>query len=394
MRFSIGIDVAKEVHWVCVMNDLGEIVLDRAVRNEPQEVARLVAELQELGGERCVGIDILGGIASLLSTTLLTAGETVVHVTGISVNRARQGTRGGETKSDPRDARAIADLVRVRRDLRAVHLDSENLASMRVLVGQRRALVADQTARLARIHDLLAAFHPALEQVLDLTLRGPLVLLSQLCTASELRTAGTARVLRLLRAEKVRNAERLAVTAVEVSQQHSLCIPGEATAADVVREFAADALVARERLARIEAQLAALLERHADAAIVMSMPGMGVVLASEFFVEVGDLKRFASSDALAAAAGIAPVLRQSGKSSFRRRPSGGNKGLKRVFYQSAFVALRDPRSRAYYARKRKEGKRHHQALLALARRRVDVLWAMLRDRSPYRSMPPTVSMAA
>jgi len=394
MRFSIGIDVAKEVHWVSVMNDLGEIVLDRALRNEPREVAKLVAELKELGGERCVGIDILGGIASLLSTTLLTAGETVVHVSGIAVNRARQGTRGGETKSDPRDARAIADLVRVRRDLRAVQLESENLARMRILVGQRRALVADQTARLSRIHDLLAAFHPELEHALDLTLRGPLVLLSRLCTAAELRTAGTTRVTRLLRAEKVRTAEKLATIAVEVSQHHTLSIPGEVIAADVVRELAADALVAKERLARIESQLSALLEVHADAAIVMSMPGMGVVLASEFFVEVGAIERFASSDALAAAAGIAPVLRQSGKSCFRRRPSGGNKGLKRVFYQSAFVALRDPRSRAYYARKRKEGKRHHQAILALARRRVDVLWAMLRDRSPYRSEPPTVSMAA
>jgi transposase len=394
MRFSIGIDVAKEVHWVSVMNDLGEIVLDRAVRNEPREVAKLVAELKELDGERCIGIDILGGIASLLSTTLLTAGETVVHVTGIAVNRARQGTRGGETKSDPRDARAIADLVRVRRDLRAVQLDSENLARMRILVGQRRALVADQTARLARIHDLLAAFHPGLEQALDLTLTGPLVLLSKLCTAAELRAAGTARVTRLLRAEKVRNAAKLAATAIEVSQHHTLSIPGEVIAADAVRELAADALIARERRARIDAQLSALLEVHADAAIVMSMPGMGVVLASEFFVEVGARERFASSDALAAAAGIAPVLRQSGKSCFRRRPSGGNKGLKRVFYQSAFGALRDPRSRAYYARKRKEGKRHHQAILALARRRVDVLWAMLRERSPYRSEPPTVSMAA
>lgn len=383
MRFSIGIDIAKQVHWASVMNELGEVVMDRALRNEPQEVAAFVGQLRALGGERCTGVDIMGGIAALLTTALLQAGERVVHVTGIAVNRARQGTRGGETKSDPRDARAIADLVRVRRDLREVKLDSEELASLRVLVSQRSALVADQTARLARIHDLLAAIHPELEHALDLTNRGPLVLLSRHCTASELRKVGTARLVRLLSVEKIRNARDLATLAVDISKRHTVRVPGQDTAAQIVRELAAEAIASKERIGRVEGQIEALLAVHADAAIVMSLPGMGVVLTSEFLVEVGDLTRFSSSDALAAAAGIAPVLRQSGKSASRRRASGGNKGLKRVFYQSAFASLRDSRSRAYYARKRKEGKRHHQAVLALARRRVDVLWAMLRDRTAY-----------
>ena len=57
-----------------------------------------------------------------------------------------------------------------------------------------------------------------------------------------------------------------------------------------------------------------------------------------------------------------------------------------MFYQSAFVAITcDPTSKAYYRRKRTEGKTHHQAVLALARRRVNVLHAVLRNRDPYRS---------
>jgi transposase len=63
---------------------------------------------------------------------------------------------------------------------------------------------------------------------------------------------------------------------------------------------------------------------------------------------------------------------------------GGNKVLKRVFYQSAFSSLRSSsESRAFYDRKRREGKRHTQALIALARRRVNVLWAMLRDGTTF-----------
>jgi transposase len=100
-------------------------------------------------------------------------------------------------------------------------------------------------------------------------------------------------------------------------------------------------------------------------------------------VEAGSLERFQSADKLAAAAGLAPVLKQSGKSCSLKRARGGNKKLKRIFYQSAFSSLSCPESRLFYDRKKKEGKRHHQALIALAKRRVNVLWVMLRDRRPF-----------
>lgn len=87
-------------------------------------------------------------------------------------------------------------------------------------------------------------------------------------------------------------------------------------------------------------------------------------------------------------AGLAPVTRRSG-SSIRGEhpPRGGNKNLKRAFFLAAFAALADPVSRAYYDRKRAEGKRHNAALICLARRRCDVLFAMLRDKIPYQPRP-------
>jgi transposase len=118
---------------------------------------------------------------------------------------------------------------------------------------------------------------------------------------------------------------------------------------------------------------------------------MGVVLTAEFIAEAGRVDRFRSADALASAAGLAPVLKQSGKSRWLKRANHGNKGLKRVFYQSAFASLRHADSRAFYARKRQEGKRHHQAVIALARRRVDVLWAMLNSRQPFRAKTAAIA---
>jgi transposase len=114
---------------------------------------------------------------------------------------------------------------------------------------------------------------------------------------------------------------------------------------------------------------------------------MGPVLGAEFLVAVGDLSAFDSADQLAAYAGLVPVAYDSGKRTGNdRRMRGGNKVLKRVFYYSAFSSLRSSsESRAFYDRKRREGKRHTQALIALARRRVNVLWAMLRDGTTFKA---------
>jgi transposase len=169
--------------------------------------------------------------------------------------------------------------------------------------------------------------------------------------------------------------------------QH-IAVPGERRTAELIRdrEVAAELLAGRARVEALEEERDELLQRHPDAALIRSLPGtgMGAILAAEFIAEAGAISRFRSGDALAAAAGLAPVLSQSGKLRTLRRPSGGNKSLKRVFYQSAFCAIqRDPASRAFYDRKRAEHKRHHQALIALARRRANVLHAMLRTRQPY-----------
>ena len=173
---AVGIDVAKEFHWAqAIETGTDEVLLNRRVENDPAAVAELIGELEELEathGRPRVGIDVLGGIAALLSAMLLEAGIDLVHVSGLAVNRACQGTAGGENKSDPRDARAIAELVARRRDLRVVDVEAELDAEIRLLVGRRRELVVDQTRRVNRLRDLLASIHPGLEAVVDPTRRG------------------------------------------------------------------------------------------------------------------------------------------------------------------------------------------------------------------------------
>lgn len=385
MRICVGIDAAKTTHWAAGVDEAGRVVLDCAVQNDPQAIKALVAQLRRLDGEVVIGIDVVGSFARFLEATLLAEGFALVHAPGIAVNRAGQGFAGGERKSDPKDARTIADLVRTR-PLRPILPDDETRVALGLKVGRRGDLIQEQTRRLARLRNLLCGIHPGLERTLDVTCKGPLALLTRYVTPTEIRRAGKARILAHLRkTPHLHGIDGLAERALAAAHAQQIAVPGEVATAELIRELAAEALGARAKIVRIDHDLEALLDRHPDGALIRSLPGMGAVLAAEFIACTGDVRRFASADQLASAAGLAPVLRQSGRRTGWRRAFGGDKALKRVFFQSAFCAVstKDPLSKAFYDRKRREGKHHTQALIALARRRVTVIWTMLQRRETF-----------
>ncbi|MDQ8703385.1 IS110 family transposase [Streptomyces sp. LHD-70] len=394
MSATAGFDIAKEFHWLTVIDDRARLLLNHRVGNDSDSITQAVGELHVIEAEHgpvTVGLDVVGGIAGLLTAMLLAEGFACVHVPGLAVNRARRGSRGGENKSDPRDAKVIAEQVLLRDDLRLIELPDETSVELRLLVAQRTHTVRDITAQINRLRDLLTAIHPGLDRVVQPRSKASLLLLSRYVTPAEIRQAGAARIARYLTGRGVRQptAQALAEAAVASACSQRTAVVGERRTARMVREFADELLRLRAKLKALEDEIEQLVTAHPDGALIRSLPGMGVALTAEFLAAVGSFRRFAGGDALAAASGLAPVMSQSGKVRYSRGATGGDKALKRVFYQSAFCAIKnDTASRTYYDRKRAEGKRHHQALIALARRRVNVLYAILRDRRPYQPRPP------
>jgi transposase len=380
VKLYVGVDAAKDTHWDCAIDGDARPVFSHAVANDPDGIEPLVGELSMLEADATtVALDLLGGSATLLCAMLAEAGLRVVHTPGLAVNRARQGMRGGENKSDPRDAATIADLARTRTDLRPVEVETEIDVDIRLLVGRRREIVVDQTRRLSRLRDLLSSLFPALERRIDVKTKTGLVFLSLFAAPHELRSAKSDRIVRQIAkaAPHMRGVEAMARDAIALAKGQTIDVPGAATRARLVKDLAAEALAARAQRDRIDADLQELLDRHPDAALIPSLPGMGAVLTADFIVSVGAGRRFRCAGALAASAV------QSGKSRTIRRATSGDKNLKRVFFQPAFNALGDPESRAFYNRKRSEGKRHNQAVVALARRRMNVVWAILQTSNPF-----------
>ncbi|MEU9454508.1 IS110 family transposase [Streptomyces sp. NPDC048277] len=385
-RIWAGIDSGKTHHHCVVIDQDGTKLLSRRVPNGEPELLQLLQDILALADHVTWAVDMAGGEPALLLALLTGHDQELLYIPGRVVNRASDGYRG-EGKTDARDALVIADQARIRRDLKPMRPADEATIELKILTNRRTDLVRDRTRSINRLRSTLTDMFPALERALALTSTGPLVLLDGYQNPAAIRRMGIARLTRWLRARGVRSPEELATTAVEVAEQQHTAVPGEAVIAQLVRTLAADVRVLNEKVAEVDRLIEDRFRARDLAEIITSLPGIGPLLGAEFLAGVGsDLTVFATPDRLAAFAGLAPAPHDSGKKS-------GNlhyhRGLQRVFYMSALTSVRyDPNSRTFYDRKRAEGKRHTQAVIALARRRVNVLWALIRDRRLYEVVPP------
>ena len=381
-----GVDAGKEFHWAHVLDASGRELLSRKVENDEAALLKLIDEALSLAEEVTWAVDQPGGSAALLLALLWERDQKVLYVPGLTVDRARDTYRG-ESKTDARDARVIADQARMRPDLGVLEVGEQEIAELQLLLARRRDLITDQSRTIARLREALLSLFPTLERALDLNSKGPLTLLTHYQTPTQLRRAGHNRIATYLRNRGVKGSNKVADKALAAAKAQSVTLPAQEVASRIVAELAKDILALKERIENIDKELQKRFFARPEARVLTSLPGMGPILGAEFLVAVGDIRAFSSADRLAAYAGLVPAARDSGKRvGNNKRMRGGNKVLKRVFYQSAFASLRSaPESRVFYDRKRAEGKRHTQALIALARRRVNVVWAMLRDGTTFES---------
>jgi transposase len=382
----VGLDAGKEFHWAHALDASGRELLSRKVENDEADLSKLIDDVLLVAEELVWAVDQPGGGAALLLALLWERNQRVLYVPGLTVDRARDAYRG-ESKTDARDAHVIADQARMRPDLGKLEPGEQEIAELQLLLARRRDLITDQSRTITRLREALLSLFPALERALDLNSKGSLTLLTHYQSPAQLRRAGHKRVATYLRNRSVKGSNKVAHKALAAAQDQSVSLPAQELASRIVAELAKDVLSLKERIESIDEELEKRFFARPEARILISLPGMGAILGAEFLVAVGDIRTFESADRLAAYAGLVPAARDSGKRvGYHRRMRGGNKTLKRVFYQSAFSSLRGcAESRAFYDRKRAEGKRHTQALIALARRRVNVVWAMLRDETTFES---------
>jgi transposase len=388
-----GLDVGKSEHHAVALTPDGNRLHDHKISNDETQLRTLFAQLSGYG-PLVVVVDQPASIGALPVAVAQDMGLDVGYLPGLAMRRMAD-LYPGNAKTDARDAFVIADAARtLPHTLRSVDIAGPALAGLAVLTGYDQDLRDDITAGTNRLRNLLLGIHPGLERALgaDITHPAVLGLLAKYGGPSGLQAAGRTRIDNQLKKRAPRIHTRLADAVWAALGEQTVVVAGTTTVETILPSMAASLAELIATRAQVACDVEKALDTHPLAAVLTSMPGVGVRTAAVILVEVGDASSFPTAGHLASYAGLAPVTWRSGSSIRGEHPNrAGNKRLKNALFLSAFAALSDPESRAYYDRKRAQGKKHNAALVCLARRRIDVMYAMLRDGTHYHAKTPAAA---
>jgi len=384
---TVGLDVGKSYHHLYALGKDGTIYANYKVSQSEKELSQVFLKLADFGSVLVV-VDQPNNIGALAIAVAKKTGCDVAYLPGLTQRRAAV-MFPGDAKTDERDAFIICMMAKsMPQCLRALPSESKLRAELAALTSYDEDCRRDMTREINRLRAHLVECHPAFELALGDSVSSPFVLkmLKRYGGPWGIRKAGKTSVLRWAAKEK-RVPSKTLNRLLDAVWQMSTAPDG----ASIREELSIPACA--ERIANLSetrkanaAKIKALLENDPLFLVLTSLPGVGIKTAVAFIINV-DIKAFPDADHLASYAGIAPRTHQSGTSikgeSASRR---GNKALKNALFLSAFASLRiDPVSREYYDRKCAEGKKHHAAIICLARRRLKIMYAMARDLKPYRA---------
>ena len=395
MQLFVGVDWAEDHHDLCVMDTAGRVRAKGRVSDDLAGVARahdliasaVPAEVDDDQVDVVVGIETDRG---LLVRALVTAGYGVLAVNPLSVDRYRDRARVSGAKSDPGDARVLADMVRTdAHQHRPVAADSDLAEAIKLVARSHQSAIWSRRRLANQLRSALREYFPAaLVAFDDLTHPDAIAVLQVASTPETAKGLSRSKIASALRRggrqlNIDRRAEQVqaALRTEHLTQPPMVSDAYGAIVVSLVKVIAAHSTQINE--------LAEVLEdhfgQHPDATILRSLPGLGVVTGARVLAEFGDdPARYADAKARRNYAGTSPLTIASGTRRTVRARHIRNRRLADALHWWAFNAIsRSPGARALYDRRRAAGDTHSGALRVLANRLVAILHGCLRHRTPY-----------
>ncbi|KFI45180.1 IS110 family transposase [Bifidobacterium biavatii] len=385
----LGLDVGKRAHHAWLMGMDGQRLWDKPVGQDERELRALYDRAMEHGRTLLV-VDQTNTIGSLPLAVAGAMGMDTAYLPGLSMRRYAQMT-SGHAKTDRIDSRLIAECALANPStLTRVDMIDPNLETLELLSGYDDDLAADTTRLVNRLRAILHTLHPALERALGgeaITSMTACKLLEEYGGPHGLREAGRDQILQWVQAN-LRAGLTLPARILDALDTQTTVVSQDGPQTDwIIKDLARRIRENKQQRARIERRMHQLASQNEEYRLVRTIPGMGTRTSIALVTTTQGMNNFPNAGRLASYAGLCPARRQSGTSIHHDTGNRhGNHKLKRALYLSASIAIiKDPRSRAYYQRKRNEGKHHTQALLSLARRRCDLIHAILKHHTPYQT---------
>jgi predicted RNA-binding protein with PUA domain len=387
----IGVDWAETHHDVCVMDDAGRVLARKRIGDSLEGVAELhalLAEHAEEPEEVVVGIEKDRG---LIVTALVAGSYGVYAVNPLASSRYRDRHHVSGAKSDPSDAKVLADMVRTdRHNLRAVAGDSSLAEGVKILARAHQNAIWARQRHVNQLRNALKDYYPgALEAFgTELASIDAIAVLAIASTPQLGRAMTVEGIKEVLRAGgRSRNLERRATEIHAALQGPQLSQPPvlEAAYGHVTSSTVRIITAANQEVAELEAALTANFEQHPDAKVIHSLPGMGMVLGARVLGEFGDdPNRYRDGKSRRNYAGTSPITKASGRSRVVLARFGRNRRLAAALDQWAFCSLtKSPGARRYYDELRAREKTHRKAIRQLANRWVGILHGCLGEHVLY-----------
>jgi transposase len=404
----VGDDWAEAHHDVWVMDEAGAELAFRRFREGIGGVGGfhdLVGEHVSDPSQVVIGIETDRG---LWVHALVAAGYQVYAVNPKSVSRYRDRHRVSGSKSDRGDAKLLGDLVRTdRHNHRRVAGDSPQGEGIKVLARAHQGLIWERKRHTNRLRSALREYYPAVLATFDsLADRDTLAVLDKAPSPREGARLTIPQIKAALqRGGRQRNLDRRAAEIqVGLGGVH-LEAPGAVTAAFAATTRSAVAAISEinRQIGQLEETLEDSFEQHPDAAIYLSMPGLGDVLGARVLGEFGDdPERFTDVKSRRNYAATSPLTIASGKTKTVIARYVRNNHLYDAAIRWAFCSLTtSPGCRAFYDQRRANQDTHYQALRALSNRLVGILHGCLKHRTLYNEdtawahrQPTTTTIAA
>ena len=404
MSVSCGIDWAEDHHDVGLVDADGRIVGKHRISDDVAGFALLLQLLTDAGDSAEDPIPVaIETSRGLLVACLRATGRPVYSINPKAVDRYRDRHSVARKKSDAGDALVLAHILRTDRAAhRPLPADSELAQAIAVLARAQQDAVWERTCAHNKLRSLLREYYPAILAafadkrggILRPEARAVLAAAPTPAAAAKLTTAQLRKLLTAAGRQRgiAPEAQRLQTVLRGEYLRHPPLVEDAlgAQALALLRQLNTACTNADE----LAAEAVAHFDKHPDAEIITSLPGLGSLTGARVLAEIGDDRsRFADARSLKAYAGAAPVTRASGKSRTVMHRRVKNQRLAGVGYVWAFAALTaSPGARAHYDRRRTTGDRHTAAQRNLFNRLLGCLHHCLDAHQIYdenTAFPPT-----
>lgn len=391
--FIVGIDIAKHTHQASVMNSDGSLIgKSIKISNTSSGFQAFIEKLHNIDPDLShfeFGMESTGHYWLNLYTHLSDLGCTV-HVINPVQSDALRGLYIRQTKNDIKDSAIIADVIRIGRYCETTVSDDKMLA-LRDLTRQRFYLVdmiSDLKRKSLTLIDRIFPEYPKLFS--DTFGSTSLELLANCNTPEDIIAIDTDKLVEMLSTASKGRFKREKAEKIKAAAQNSfgalLCTDSTSF---MLKQFV-------EQIKFLENQLDELNEMISERLAefnspITSITGIGDVLGASILSEIGDISRFESADKLAAFAGIDPTVSQSGNflGTKNKMSKRGSPYLRRAIWLAATAAiLHDPAIKAFYDRKKAQGKHHYVCVGYICRKLINIIFSVLKSGQPYQPVFP------